>query len=242
MKKIITTTIAAGLVASGAFAEVAVTMDLVSAYVYRGATFLDKPSFQPGVEAAGFGLAEEYGSIAFGAWGSYDLDGDNSSTFQETDWYVSYGLPSMVDGLDLSVGYCEYSYGSNSADKELSFGAGYDLSGVGLGVTLYQGIGSSLIGIGTQTYLEFTAGYGYDFTEELSGSIDASLGWLDEGNAGDESGFNDYSVSASLGYALSELWSVSGFVSYIGQIDDAVLTDDEYDVSFVGGIGVSCEM
>lgn len=241
MKKIITTTLAAGLVAA-ATAEVSVTMDLVSAYVYRGATFSDGASFQPGIEAAGFGLAEEYGSVSAGAWGSADLTGNNSSTFQETDWYASYGLPTFVEGLDLFVGYCEYTYGAGSSDKEFNFGAGYEVAGVALGATWYQGVGGPGTGIGTQTYLEFVAGYGFDFTEEFSGSIDGVIGYLDEGNGGTESGFNDYSISASLGYALSEKWSVSGFVAYIGQIDDKVLTDAEYDVDFLGGIGLACDM
>jgi uncharacterized protein (TIGR02001 family) len=246
MKKIITTTIAAGLIAGVASAEVSVTMDFVSAYVYRGITLLDGASFQPGIEAAGFGLAEEYGSVAAGAWGSADLEGDNSSTFQEVDWYASYSLPAFVDGLDIYVGYCEYAYGAGSSDKEVNVGVGYSIAGVALGATYYQGVGG---GFGTSSYLEFSAAYDFEVTEEFSLSAGARAAYADRsdsvnywGVAAGESGFADYDLSLSAGYALSEKWSASAFVSYIGQIDDKVLGDDLYDVDFVGGIGLACDM
>lgn len=239
MKKIITTTLAAGLIAGIASAEVSVTMDFASAYVFRGVTLSDGASFQPGIEASGFGLAEEYGSLAAGAWGSADLDGDNSSTFQETDWYASYSLPTLVEGLDLFVGYCEYMYGAGASDKEANVGAGYEIAGVGLGLTYYQGVGGL---IGSSSYLEFAIGYGMDFTEELSGSVDARFGFADQD--GGESGFQDYDVGASLGYALSEKWSVGASVMYIGQGDKKVLPTGAglYDVDFVGMFGVACDM
>ncbi len=246
MKKIITTTIAAGLVAGVASAGVSTSFDVASAYVFRGVTLNDGPVFQPGIEASGFGLAEEYGSVAFGAWANYDIDDYSGnvpgSTFTETDWYVSYSLPSLVDGLDLFVGYCEYMYGGAGRDEELNIGAGYEVAGVGLGLTLYQGVGGL---IGQQTYIEATAGYGLDFTEELSGSIDASAGFMmyDDGVALDD-GFHNYSIGASVSYILSETWSAGASITYIGQGDDMVLPDGVfgYDASAVGMLSLACEM
>ncbi|MDF7800214.1 hypothetical protein P4C99_12115 [Pontiellaceae bacterium B1224] len=243
MKKIITTTIAAGLVASAAVADVSVTLDFASAYVFRGVTLNDGAVFQPGIEVSGFGLAEEYGSVSAGAWGNWDFDnyngGGQKDTFSETDWYASYSLPSFVENLDLFIGYCEYGYGAGSADKEANIGAGYEIAGIGLGVTYYQGVGGL---IGTSSYLEFAAGYGYDFTEELSGSLDARIGFADQD--GGESGFQDYDLGASLGYVLSESWSVGASIMYVGQGDDKVLPDGvgAYDVDFVGMFGLACEM
>ena len=74
MKKTITMTMAAALVAGVAMAEVAVTLDLASAYVFRGVTLNDGAVIQPGIEASGFEIPEEYGALAVGAWGNYDLD------------------------------------------------------------------------------------------------------------------------------------------------------------------------
>ena len=106
MKKIITTTIAAGMVAAVASAEVSVTTDFASAYVFRGVTLNDGVVIQPGIEASGLGMPEQYGSVAVGAWGNYDLDdyapaGAVGSSFQETDWYGSFSLPEFVEGLDV---------------------------------------------------------------------------------------------------------------------------------------------
>lgn len=248
MKKIIVTAMAAGLVAGVASAEVSTTLDIASAYVFRGVTLNDGAVVQPGIEASGFGLPEECGSISAGAWGNYDLNdysqnGAVGSSFVESDWYASYSLPSLVDGLDLSVGYCEYAYAGGASDKEVNVGAGYEIAGVSLGVTYYQGVGGL---IHQQKYVEFDAGYGFDISEELSASVDASAGYLDPSVAG-ESGFSDYSVGASLSYALSEKWSAGVSATYIGQIDDKVLPDTTastvgYDTSFVGMFSLACDM
>lgn len=246
MKKIITTTIAAGLVAGVAMAEVSTTLDLASAYVFRGSTLNDGPVIQPGIEASGFGLPEEYGSVSFGAWGNFDLDdyapaGVTGSSFQETDWYGSYSLPQFVEGLDLYIGYCEYTYGTGSADKEFNFGAGYEISGFYLAGTVYKGVGGL---IDTQLYLEAALGYGMDFTDDLSGSVDATFAYVDPTTG--KSGFNDYSLGASVGYALSEKWSCGASITYIGQGDDTILVDVDkggsYDVDVVGMLSVACDM
>lgn len=234
MKKIITATVAASLIAGIATAEVAVTMDFVSAYVFRGVTLLDGASFQPGIEASGFGLAEEYGAVAAGAWGSMDLDDENGagSTFQESDWYVSYSLP--IESVDVSVGYCEYAYAAGAADKEFSVGLGYDLSGVALGAGAYFMTGGDYVG---QFYADFSVGYDLEVTEEFAVSLGARLGYIDP--AAGESGFSDYDLSIGTSYPLSETWSASVSLAYIGEIDKDVL---ETDVDVVGMFGLACEM
>ena len=107
--------------------------------------------------------------------------------------------------------------------------------------------------IDNQTYVEATAGYGIDIDENLSASIDASVGYLQQSDAAVaadptlDDGFHNYSIGASLGYALSEAWSVGLSAMYVGQIDDAVLPDTTtggvgYDVDFVGMLSLTCDM
>ena len=243
MKKIIVTAMAAGLVASGAFAGVSTTFDLASAYVFRGVTLNDGAVFQPGIEASGFEIPEEAGAVAIGAWANYDIDDYGGqlpgSTFTETDWYISYSLPALVDGLDLYIGYCEYMYGGPARDEELNIGAGYEIAGVALGLTYYQGVGGL---IGTSSYVEGTASYGLDISETLSASVNATIGFADQD--GGENGFQDYSIGASLGGPLTESWSWGIAGTYIGQGDDEVLPDGDfgYDVEFVGMASLACEM
>ena len=246
MKKMITATIAAGLIVGMASAQTSVTLDFASAYVFRGVTLLDGASFQPGIETSGFGLPEEYGSVTAGIWGSADLDDDNgtSSTFQETDYYASYSLP--IEALDVSIGYTEYAYAAGSSDKEFSIGLGYDLAGVGLSAAFYQGVGG---GIGSSIYAEFGAGYDLEVSTNLVVSLSGRVAYADRsdntdywGTSADESGFSDYDLGIAAGYALSETWSAGLSGTYIGQIDDDVLDDDAYDVEFVGMFSLACEM
>lgn len=249
MKKMIVTTMAAGLVAAVASADVGVTMDFASAYVFRGVTLNDGPVVQPGIEASGFEVPEEYGSVAFGAWGNYDINDYASgavagSSFQETDWYVSYGLPTIVSNLDLSVGYCEYSYGTGSADHEVSVGAGYAIGDLSLGATFYQGVGGL---IHQQRYYELTASYAVDVSsvsEDLSASLDATAGFIDPSIHGADSGFHDYTLGGSLSYALTDAWSAGVSGTYIGQGDDKVLPEGDlgYDTEFVGMFSLACDM
>lgn len=244
MKKIIATTMAAGLVASAATAGVGVSLDFASAYVFRGYTFNDGFVFQPGIEADGLGLPEAYGAIAVGAWGNMDLDDYDdtlaTSEFSEIDMYAAYTLPTIVSNLDISVGYCDYTYpyGGGVSDKEASIGASTEIAGVGLGLTYYMGIGGAING---SAYIEGTAGYGFDLSEDLSASVDASVGFADID--GGESGLNDYSIGGSLSYVLSDVWSAGASLTYIGQGDDDVLAEakygDGYDVDVVGMLSLA---
>ena len=142
MKELRTKTVMASLAtavmmgAGIAKADVSVTADFASAYVFRGVTFNDEAVFQPGVEVSGFPLPEEIGSFTVGAWGNYDIgdyDGNlMSSEFSEIDLYASYTLP--IEFVDLSGGYTEYTYPNGGpADKEVSASiakaiAGFDLA------------------------------------------------------------------------------------------------------------------
>lgn len=245
MKKIIVTAIAAGLSASVASAA-SVTADFASAYVFRGVTFNDEAVFQPGVEA-GLAIPEEYGSVSVGAWGNFDIgDYDGalaSSEFSEVDLYLSYGLPTIIEGLDLSVGWTEYTYPNLElvSDKEANIGAGFSVAGISLGATAYLYVGGEATGT---TYYEFTAGYDFEVTEELAASLGASAAYVDF--EGGESGMHDGSLSAGLSYAINDAWSAGISGAYIAQLDDEVLVDVEdgggYDVDFVGMFSLACEM
>ena len=251
MKKIITTTLVAGLMASVAAAEgevpateVSVTVDYASAYVFRGATLNDSGVLQTGLEATGFGLPEGCGSLTLGVWGNFDLgdnDGDKAtSEFSEVDLYASYGLPSLIDGVDLFVGYMEYTYAKGkvaevgAADKEFNAGLGFSVADVALGATVYLGTGG---GIGGNEYFEFTAGYDLELSEELGASLGASAAYFDPDAAGESSGWSDSSVSASLSYSVCESWSIGASVTYITELEGDVLED--YDVDTVGMLSLA---
>lgn len=246
MKKVITTTMVAGLLVGGAMAEVTTTFDFASAYVFRGVTYNDGPVFQPGIEATGLGVPESWGAVTVGAWGNWDIDDYNgalnSSEFSEIDWYASYSLPQFVENLDLFLGYIEYTYPGTfgQADKEVNLGVAYEIAGIGLGYTLNVNVDTRQ----KYSYNLFEASYGLDISEALAASVFGSVAYFTTDAPGGTDGLADGTLGADLSYALGDVWSVGASLTYIAQLDDQVLTDAVivngvpviagYDVDLVG--------
>ena len=233
MKKMITGVAAVALlVAPAAFAaDVDVTVDVASAYVFRGDTLNDGPVVQPGLEV---GLP--YG-LTVGVWGNFDLDDYDGALeknqFSEIDVYVSYALP--VELLDISIGYTEYTYpgAEGKADREIGIAFGYDLDLFEVGLGVFYGVDG---GIDKQLFAELTVGTSYELAEDVSLDLGAGVGYLnpDEG----KSGFSGYSLSAGVSYGV-----LGASVTYYGQINDDVLVDVEdggtYDVDVVGMLSLA---
>jgi len=252
-KKSAVAAVLAGLAVAGATgamaAEASATLDLASAYVFRGATFNDGLVAQPGLEVSGM-------PVTVGVWGNVDIDDYDGALdegqFSEVDLYASYDLP-MPEGclLGLSVGYTEYLYPGfggavletdvdgkavaaavqGESDREFSLSAGLDLP-LSPSVTVYYGVAG---GLEDSVYVEGAVGHGFTIAEKVSLDLGALVAYSSP-DAG-EDGFSHVEASASLGYSV-----FSAGVTYIGQIDDEVLVDVEdggaYDVEVVGVLGV----
>jgi uncharacterized protein (TIGR02001 family) len=227
-------------------AEASVGVDVASAYVFRGVTFNDGFVAQPYLEVSGL-------PIDLGVWANFDIDdydgAANDGQFSEIDFYASYTLPLGIDMLDVSVGYTEYMYpGSGGdpelttddegnpsadgtfgeADREASLSIGFDLP-LAPSVGVYYGLDG---GIESSTYVEAGLGHDVEIDEDLTLSLGATVGYLspDEG----EDGLHHWTASAGLSYSF-----LSAGVTYIGQLDDEVLSDEDYDVETVFTIGAS---
>jgi hypothetical protein len=88
-------------------------LDVVSAYVFRGATVNDEVNVQPALNA-------DFGALDLGVWANFNTD---SSNVDEIDLTASYDLPLSADlPVSASVGYTEYTYptASAEADREVS--------------------------------------------------------------------------------------------------------------------------
>lgn len=239
MKKTAMMMMAAALVAGIAnAADVSVSADFASAYVFRGVTFNDGLVFQPGMEASGFPIPEEYGSLAIGTWANFDInDVGAGSEFTEVDYYLSYSLPISV--VDLGIGYCEYTYPTGgAADREVSISAGKGIgeSGFYTSLTANYGLGGAIDG---SWYIQGALDYEKSLTEALtlSSGISVAYALVDGG----ENGFNDAGVNVGLSYALTENWAINSSLAYVAQLDDKVLSDDAYDVGVIGMLGLSCD-
>ncbi len=207
----------------GMAAEASVSLDVASAYVFRGATFNDGLVAQPGLELSGL-------PVTVGVWGNVDI-GDYGETleeseFSEVDIYVSYDIP--VEAVALSVGYTEYLYpGAEAvADREVSLSAGFDVP-LAPSVSVYYGMDG---GIEDSLYAEVGVGHEFSIGDALGIELGATVAYADVD--GGESGFSHYTASVGASYGC-----VGASVTYIGDMDDDIL-GDAYDVDVVGVLSV----
>ncbi|MDD3275758.1 MAG: hypothetical protein PHP93_01765 [Kiritimatiellales bacterium] len=222
-------------------ADVSLSGDFASAYVFRGVTLNKGLVFQPGAEVSGFPIPEEYGSVAVGVWGNYDIDDSDGavagSSFSEIDYYVSYTLPVTV--VDLSVTYTYYDYpNGGTADEEIAFSVGKGLGETGLyaSLTANYGVGGAVDG---SWYIQAALDYEKELSEKLSMSAGVNMAYALVDGGSD--GFNDAGASVGLSYALNDNWSLNGSLNYVAQLDDNVLSDASYDVPVYATLGVSCD-
>lgn len=249
MKMFIIMTVAVGLVASEARAGATLDVDIGTAHVFRGQTVVEDLVIQPSVELSGFGMAEEYGVISLGVWGSTSPFNDDAVSYDsiyETDWYINYELPKFTEDLGLYIKYTQYQYSFNLDEKELGIGADYDLGGFVLGTSANFMIDDRNVATEDQVYFDFFADYALEINEKSEVTFGGLLSLMFQGDgnsaAGLDDGFNHYELDAVYSYELSEMWSIGASVAYIGQLDSNVLLDAFYDKGLVAFFSVGCEM
>ena len=228
------TVVVAGLAAAAvvASAEVSVVVDFASAYAFRGA-FSDSYVIQPGFEISGFGMPETYGYVLVGMWGNFALDDNNgtveSSEFSEIHLYAYYSLPTIVDGLELYVGYTEYIFPNeeSGADKEANVGVGYEVAGLALGATAYLGVGG---GINGDAYYNLSAYYIRGIVQSMEVWVGTQVGYYDSSIAA--AGWNDGTLDLGITYSLNDVWYVGASVASV-----ALLNTDEEVLDTIEMIG-----
>ena len=219
--------------ASAEAAEVSASLNVASAYVFRGVTFNDGFVVQPGLEVSGLPIP-----LTIGVWGNLDI-GDytgvlDGGQFSEIDLYGCADIPLPVDWLGLSVGYTEYTYpsGGGKADREANLTGELGLL-LSPSLSVNYGVGGA---IENSLYLELGLGHEIEWAECFSVGIGTVVGYLDPDEG--DGGFSHYALTAGVSYSL-----FSASLTYVGQVDDEVLRDGagSYDVKVYGTIGVSYE-
>ena len=220
MKKVIATTMAAFLVAQVASA-VSASVDIASAYVFRGTTFNDGLVVQPGIEG-------EVAGLTVGAWANVDInDVGGDDQVSEIDLYIGTDLGSVA-GWDVSAGYCEYTYpgAAGNGESELSLSASGAMGGVDLSIGAFANVAESA----TPNYYEVSTG-GSTALAGIALDYGIAAGYFDT-EASDTTGFGyaAYSVSYDTGGG-----SLS--VTYVDELDDDVVDVTE-SVVFAYGISL----
>lgn len=232
----------AALLGTARAAEVTLTADTASAYVFRGATFNDGAVFQPGMSVGGLKVGETEIPLSLGVWGNMDLekvqaDGETvaeAGKFSEVDLTASLALPTVIEGLGWSVGYTDYLYpeAGGDPDREVSLSFSVD--------TLFAPTFAAYYGVDglieKSTYLECGVSHSVALPGEVGLNLGTKVGYSipDEG----EEGFNSLDLTAGLSWK-----AVTASVTYVAQLDDDVLVDAKdgglYDVEVVGKLSLA---
>ncbi len=242
MKKIVVVLVAAVAaigfsMADGFAADATATVDVNSAYVWRGLTFNNGLVVQPSV-----GVSQ--GGVGFTVWGNMDIDDYHDSLetgeFSEVDLTLSYGFE--IKTISINFGYIEYlfPYRETSATA-----AGTRELYAGLGIEPIPGLTAGLTGFWDfdevrGCYVNLNIGYSRDLMEKLNAGISASAGYAGENFAmaygGTKSGLYDYTFSMAFTYAVTEAVNASAKIAYTNSFDEDVLPDQK--VNTYGGISV----
>jgi uncharacterized protein (TIGR02001 family) len=219
VKKFIALTTAAVAVSVTAQAQVAV--DVVTAYVFRGATINDEVNVQPGFDTTAFG-----GAVSVGTWANLNTD---TSQFDEIDYFFGVPLPLGEESpVTAEIGYTEYTYpgAEAKADREPYLSLGFGDASLLVAYGIDGAVNNSL-------YLELGYGMTLDLAENLGLDLGAALGYVDPDEG--DSGFSHLTLTAGTSIAIPETDNaLSVGVTYIYETDDSVLVVDE-DLYFTVG-------
>ncbi len=218
-------------------AETTASVDLVSAYVFRGVTYNDGPCLQPSVETAA-------GPITFSVWANFDLvdcapvggDTVEAGDVSEVDLTLSYG--ATVGGVEVSLGVVQFVIPEAGAQANTRESFLRVARSVGAGVCL-----DAYVGYDFDLVDDVYAALGARFRVPLASpeiTLSFSAGWAGEKAAqGGIAGFQEYEARAEVSHALSETVHLGAFVASTGALNDEVLPHQ--DVRVLGGVrlGVS---
>ena len=233
-------------------ASATATVDFNSAYVWRGITLNDGMVIQPSID-----VAAENG-LGINVWGNYDIgdyDGNvDENAFSEIDLTVSYGI--TIGKLDLSAGAIHYTFPAVNDANNDGIGEGFLATTelyVSAGMPIAGGLSASadayydIDAIDGFSYATLGLSYAYDITDKLNleagGAIAyASDDFVEFAGTGDDGGLYSYTLSLSLGYTITDAWSVAANLSYVDALDDDTLKEDPdgpLDTKTVYGVSVA---
>ena len=237
MKTALSGILVAGMVTCGVTAVTAAddgigvssSLDIVSAYVFRGVTVNSGFVAQPGVEYSGL-------PVVLGVWGNMDLDDNdgspNSWAFSEVDFYASYDLALAIEALGVGVSYTGYAYPGSTADADHEIALSLSCPQVPgtPSVSVTYGVSGAME---EGVYVEAGAGHELEVTDDLSVELSAALGYLapDTGT----SGLSHFVIAATANCGM-----FSTGLAYIGQGDEDVL-GEAYQTEVTLSVGLSAD-
>jgi uncharacterized protein (TIGR02001 family) len=200
--------------------QVEAGVDVVSKYVWRGQLLNDDPVVQPSLTLA-------LGGFSLNLWGSIDTTdwaGDGEEwNIQEIDYTLSYGF-TPYDGLDLEVGWIRYDFPGTGLDSTHEVYVSATASNLPLSPAL-----TAYYDYDEVDGFYLTAGLSHEFElrEDLTLGLEAAVGFGDSDYnlayfGVDDTALSDVALTVTLGYAINEHVSVSGYVRYTEILDSTL--------------------
>ena len=222
----------------------AATLDLYSAYVWRGVVVNDRPVWQPGATVSY--ATGDYGTFSGNVWGNFDMtDRNNHSKFggiNEVDYTASYAID--VGPVSLSVGHIWYTFPSvNSSTyfestREVYVTAQYNNDIVNPFVKVYYDY-ALMDGAYANAGLNKTV----KVSDQISVGSEVSLGAGSDGYMNyvgtDSAGLMDFNASLFASYAITDHIAVGPRLAWMSVVDgDARDSVDHQDLLW-GGVNLS---
>ena len=222
------------------------TLDLYSAYVWRGCVVNDEPVWQPGATVSYD--TGDYGVFSANVWANFDMTDQAGPTtaagLSEIDYTASYAID--VGPMSLSAGHIWYTFpkagGSDyyNSTREVYATAQYNNDIVNPFVKVYY------------DYALMEGFYGnvglnksVDVTDQLSVGSEVSLGAGDDDYMAyfgtDDAGLMDFNAAVFAAYSLTENISVGARLAWMSLVDsDARDNETYFDEDLLwGGVNLS---
>ena len=238
-------TLLAAASAAQAELEVEVTAGYHSIYEFRG-NDLGDDLFSGSIDLS-YDLGKGY-TLSGGIWYGDVNDGTAAGglgNFEEVDYYIS--LSKSFGPVDLSIGYTYYNFpdASGTDSREWFVSASTELVyGVGLSVTFYDDYDSSTSDAVEGEYLEVVFNKSFEIC--ACASLDLAAGAAFSWNYNNDvdgtglDGFSHYYVSAAVPYAVTEKFTVTPYIKFVGVSDNFAnsANGDSEDI-LLGGVSLS---
>ncbi len=209
------------------------TLDIYSAYVWRGMVITDEPVYQPG-GALTLNL-NEYGSLYAGAWANFDMTDANGTRsaggLNEIDYTLGYAVD--VDAFSLELGHIWYTFPNAGgtdylpSTREIYASVAYNNELIVPSVAVYYDYADA-----GGTYALFGLSKEFEINERVTAGLTASLG-VAENNFNEyyygstDDAFVDGNLGANVTYAINEYLSVGATVVWTSLLDGD-LRDNAY--------------
>ena len=222
----------------------AATLDLYSAYVWRGAVFNDRPVWQPGATVSY--ATGDYGTFSGNVWGNFDMtDRKDHSKFgglNEIDYTASYSKD--VGPVSLSAGHIWYTFPSvtdssyGESTREVYVTAQYNNDIVNPFVKVYYDYA-----VMDGAYANVGLNKTYNVTDQITVGSEVSLGAGSDGYMSyvgtDSAGLMDFNAAVFASYAITDHISVGPRLAWMSLVDDDARDSVDHQDLLWGGVNLS---